>query len=355
MKSTGKQIRGTWYVVALSGLLAYGCSQPDGNADVAETAPEITPPVTEEIQHPAATIPAGDETSEVAALVNGQPIMISEVRAIFEERIAPYRHQIPPDQLEAFWQAQLPVMLEMAIGQKLIRDQIKERGLVADGEAIDARLAEFEQDIPEGQTLEQLTGRPRDELRQAVGEMLAFEQLLDAHGLTTVEPTEEQVEAYYEENMDQFQMPDSVEARHILLTVDDDDDEETRGAKLAEITAIREQLLEGADFADLANAHSDCPSGQRGGDLGSFGRGQMVPPFETAAFSQEPGEIGSVIETAFGYHIVQVIRSEDAHQVALDDVREQIAARMLDESRQEKQSALIKKLQNEADIQHFAP
>ena len=65
------------------------------------------------------------------------------------------------------------------------------------------------------------------------------------------------------------------------------------------------QLGEGSEFGELARTHSDCPSGASGGDLGFFGRGQMVPEFEEAAFNMEIGEVSDVIETAFGYHLVQ--------------------------------------------------
>jgi parvulin-like peptidyl-prolyl isomerase len=72
-----------------------------------------------------------------------------------------------------------------------------------------------------------------------------------------------------------------------------------------EINALAAQLQGGADFAELARAHSDCPSSQKGGDLGTFGRGQMVGPFEEAAFGLEVGHTSGVVETPFGYHIIQ--------------------------------------------------
>jgi len=81
----------------------------------------------------------------------------------------------------------------------------------------------------------------------------------------------------------------------------------------AKIDGIRERILAGEDFAALAKEHSDCPSGQRdGGNLGEFGRGMMVPAFEEAAFSQPIGEVGPVIESPFGYHIVKVTARDEA-------------------------------------------
>jgi hypothetical protein len=84
-------------------------------------------------------------------------------------------------------------------------------------------------------------------------------------------------------------------------------------AAKAKIDSIRERLLKGEDFAALAAENSDCPSGSRaGGDLGTFGKGAMVPEFEQAAFTQEIGAIGDVVKTQFGYHIVKVTERDDA-------------------------------------------
>lgn len=102
-------------------------------------------------------------------------------------------------------------------------------------------------------------------------------------------------------------MADQVGASHILLMYD--------GSMRSSATRSKEEALElinklktdiegGADFAGLAQEHSDCPSGQSGGDLGMFGRGQMVPEFETATFALEVGGTSDVVETAFGYHLI---------------------------------------------------
>lgn len=74
---------------------------------------------------------------------------------------------------------------------------------------------------------------------------------------------------------------------------------------LSEIQQLKSQIESGGDFAQLAKQHSDCPSGRKGGDLGVFGRGQMVPAFETSAFGMEVGQTSDVVETEFGYHLIQ--------------------------------------------------
>ena len=103
-------------------------------------------------------------------------------------------------------------------------------------------------------------------------------------------------------------MPNSVRASHILLMYQGSQrSSATRSKEEAQqqIQQIESQLQQGADFATLAREHSDCPSSSKGGDLGQFGRGQMVGPFEDAAFGMEVGQTSGVVETPFGYHLIQ--------------------------------------------------
>lgn len=85
-----------------------------------------------------------------------------------------------------------------------------------------------------------------------------------------------------------------VKASHLLV------------ATKEEVEDIQKQIEAGADFAELAQKHSKCPSGQNGGDLGFFGKGQMVPEFEEAAFSLAVGEMSGPIQTQFGWHLLKV-------------------------------------------------
>jgi peptidyl-prolyl cis-trans isomerase C len=103
-------------------------------------------------------------------------------------------------------------------------------------------------------------------------------------------------------------MPDQIKASHILLMYSGAArSRATRSKQEAEqqIASLKAELDGGADFAALARAHSDCPSSGQGGDLGSFGRGQMVGPFEKAAFALDVGQTSGVVETDFGYHLIQ--------------------------------------------------
>ena len=103
-------------------------------------------------------------------------------------------------------------------------------------------------------------------------------------------------------------MSDQVEASHILLMYEGSSRSSATRSKdeaLEQITALKAEIDGGADFAELAANHSDCPSGSSGGSLGSFGKGQMVREFEEATFAMAVGETSDVVETDFGYHLIQ--------------------------------------------------
>lgn len=95
-------------------------------------------------------------------------------------------------------------------------------------------------------------------------------------------------------------MPDSIRASHILRNVDGRSKEDA----LKEVEDIKAAIDGGADFADQAREHSECPSGSSGGDLGDFGRGMMVAPFEEVAFDLDVDEVSAPVETDFGYHLI---------------------------------------------------
>ena len=105
--------------------------------------------------------------------------------------------------------------------------------------------------------------------------------------------------------------PEQVKASHILVKVDAGADEAKKAEARKKIQEIQQKVKAGGDFEALATENSDCPSKAKGGDLGFFERGQMVKPFEEAAFALKPGEVSGIVETQFGYHIIKVQEKKD--------------------------------------------
>jgi peptidyl-prolyl cis-trans isomerase D len=142
----------------------------------------------------------------------------------------------------------------------------------------------------------------------------------------------ERVRAAYEERQDEFDRPEEVRARHILVKVEEGAPEEEAGAARARIEEIRERITEGADFADVALEVSEDPgSKERGGDLGFFARGRMVPAFEEVAFSLEPGVLSEPVRSAFGFHLIRVEEKRPARLVAYDEAQREVARDLIAE------------------------
>ena len=149
-----------------------------------------------------------------------------------------------------------------------------------------------------------------------------------------VKVSEDDVKKYYEENKEQFVKGESVNASHILV-----DSEEKAQELLAKINAGE------ITFEDAARENSSCPSGQNGGNLGSFTRGQMVPEFDKAVFEMNVGEISKApVKTQFGYHLIKLIEKNEAEAAAFDEVKGDITEMLLAEKRREAYEKKINQL-----------
>lgn len=138
-----------------------------------------------------------------------------------------------------------------------------------------------------------------------------------------------ELKADYDRRKASFQMPEQVAASHILIKVDPDKGPAADAAAKQKAEALFARASKGEDFAKLANENTDDPSGKgSGGQLAPFGRGQMVPEFEQAAFDMKPGEIRGPIKTQFGYHIIKVLSKLPAHIRSFEEVKGQILAEL---------------------------
>lgn len=149
----------------------------------------------------------------------------------------------------------------------------------------------------------------------------------------------EDMQKYYEEHKDDFKEEESVQARHILVSKKEDAEK------------ILAELKAGADFVELAKKYSQDPgSKDNGGDLGKFGRHDMVEEFGKVAFSLAPGTISDIVKTDFGYHIIRVEAKYPEKQLTFDEVKDQIKEIMLEEKRSQEFDKYLKDLQAKAKI-----
>lgn len=163
------------------------------------------------------------------------------------------------------------------------------------------------------------------------------EQLLMEYAVTKcvegVKVKEEDVKAYYEAHKDDLNAEETVNASHILV-----DSEEQANQILADIKAGT------ITFEDAAKQYSSCPSKEQGGNLGDFGKGQMVPEFDQAVFSMEVGELAGPVKTQFGYHLIRLNSKNEAAEIPYADIREQLYQQVMQEKQQAAYQSKINQL-----------
>lgn len=156
-----------------------------------------------------------------------------------------------------------------------------------------------------------------------------------------IKVSEEEIKAYFDENKDSFVSEEQVEASHILLDTKEKADE------------LLAQLEKGADFAKLAKENStDTASAAVGGDLGFFGKGAMVEPFEDAAFAMEIGKM-EVVESEFGFHLIKVTDKKPAAEAKFEDAKEEIAESLISQKMQADYSSWVTKKFEEYKVETF--
>ena len=157
------------------------------------------------------------------------------------------------------------------------------------------------------------------------------------------------VQQYYNDHHQQFQVPEEVRVRHILIKVPTNANAQVVAAAKAKAEDILKQLKAGGNFADLAKKYSDDPGSKtQGGELGFIQHGATVPAFDQTAFSLQPGQLSSVIRTQFGFHILQVEEKQPAHLKPVDDVHDLILANLTQQAQAKAAQEYAAKLQAQA-------
>ncbi len=297
----------------------------------AEAAEKKNPPA------PAATALKKTALPDPVAKVNGVPIPASDLqKALNAFNKSPSAAQVPPGKEK---EVQL-FLLNQMLGAELMY-QVSNKTLVKEqSKKIDDAFGkirsrfktddEFKKGIAE-------QGLTEKDLRELIRRNIIIENYIEQEILPKHQVTDTEAKEFYDKNPETFTQPEQIRASHILITVDAKaTDAEKKKAK-DKADSLLKQLKNGADFAKLAQENSGCPSSKQGGDLGYFGKGQMVKPFEDAAIALKPGELSTVVETQFGYHIIKLAEKKPASKIAFTDVK----AKIIDNIKRKKVSEAI--------------
>lgn len=350
-------------VLAFLMLITLGCNgQKEKNQEAAKSSGQQAAALAEKSagKAPAAPslTPSADAVAAASAVtvaeVDGLKFTKGQFDTEMKRNLNGVGGQMTPEQIEKLKPEIKKHIIDDFVNRTVLSLEAKRLKIDAAASEISAATEQVKKGLPPGATLEELLKKmdmTEADFQERLTLGVKINKLVLAQPLSKANPTEKEVSDYYKENKEKFKMPEMVHARHILVSLTAGDNDKTRAEKKAKAEALRKQLLAGADFAGLAAKNSDCPSKAKGGDLGTFPRGQMTKPFEDAAFSQKVNETGPVVTTEFGYHIIQVLAHNEPKVINLDDkVRGEVSKFLKRQKMQDAYTELLKKLRAKATI-----
>ena len=258
-----------------------------------------------------------------------------------------------------------PALAEKAV--EIFTKQINNQKAAYDKLPAERRKQIDEQLAKQNMTVEKAVAKQKEEMKKDVmgraqdkeyQKKLAIQVWIDEKVVKNIEVTDADEKKYYEDNIKQFSTPERVDASHILIIPEGADPrkgikptQEAKDAAKKKIEDILAKVNAGEDFGKLAEQYSACPSGKRSkGDLGFFGKGQMDPAFEKAAFALKKGEVSGIVESSFGYHIIKCNKKEAAKTAPFDEVKNAIKERLKGQKIGEKIKSCIDAEKKECDI-----
>lgn len=261
------------------------------------------------------------EPKGTVARVNGTAIDALELRRA--KKVLLRGQKIPAEQ-QALLDKQ--AMDQLVSAELLYQAAVKQDAKVLDKD-IDAKIAQdrtrFKDEQEFKKAINDLDMDEKD-LREYIRRGLLISRYVEADFVSKIKVSDADIQNFYDKNPDKFKRDEAVKASHILIGVDSGATAEEKSKAREKAEKLQKEAAGGADFAALAKSNSTCPSSRQGGDLGFFGKGQMVAPFEKAAFALKPGQISDVVETQFGFHVIKLTDKKAASVTELKEVKAKI-------------------------------
>jgi parvulin-like peptidyl-prolyl isomerase len=285
-----------------------------------------------------------DSLPETVAKINGKTISRDEFKRTFYLML--YLNNVPKSAESTIPKS---IILNQSIIQTILVDKARSEGFNQSAE-------KTEEDFAKVLSLNNLT---IEGFKQEIsGKDFSFEDFINFYNeqaiindffnktiLSKISVSDEDARKYYNENKAQFIVPERVRASHILVNSSE------------EAEMIIKKLGEGISFSELAKNYSIGPSGPKGGDLGFFARGQMVPEFENATFAlKKIGDYTTTpVKTQFGYHVILLTGKENASTLSFEEVKDKLKEELVQKQAGETINKFIKELYNKSNVEIFIP
>ena len=306
---------------------------------------------------PADTAPAAKAIAftDPVAVVEGVEIKKADLDQAFAGVLA--SQGMPPDQAAQIPEAQRMQFYRMLLDDMIVDKLIAKRSAetkVADAE-IETALAKVQKNFGSEEDMKkqiEASGQSLDKVKDNIRNQLRSQTWLDEQIKGKDAVADAEAEEFYKGNPDKFKRPEQVRASHILVTVTADAKPEVVVEKEKAAAAILERVKKGEDFAKLADEISEDPSAKTNkGDLGFFGREQMVKEFSDAAFAMKKDEVSKEpVRSQFGYHIIKVTDRNDSETVPLDSAKPKVLAYLQQQKKQKAVQAFVQELRQKSEV-----
>lgn len=272
---------------------------------------------------------------EVIAEVNGAPVkrdlLVRTLKSV-EKTHAMTGQVLTQEKLDQIKGA----VVENIINSEVLLHQAGVEGIAVDPEKAKENYEQFKKQFPNEEAFRELLkaqDMTEEEVKKEFERSSRLRALLEKNIFSKITVSSDDMRKYYDQNKTEFERKESVHASHILARIitsaDPKANEESKAKAKKKIEEIEKKLKGGADFAKLATQESEDPgSGPKGGDLGFFTRGQMVPAFEKTAFELEAGKISPVVESDFGFHIIKVWEKKPAGMIPFEEASKPIEGKL---------------------------
>jgi peptidyl-prolyl cis-trans isomerase C len=247
-------------------------------------------------------------------------------------------------------------VLENLIARELLYQESQKKEIKISEEEVNEQLISLKGQFPNEEEFNKALKRmnlTEASIKEKLARDLSLKKLIDHEIAPKVKLSDMDIRAFYENNPETFKQPERVKASHILVKVDPKADASQKAEAQKKIDLVQAKLQKGEDFGALAKEYSEGPSGPKGGELGYFTRGQMVKPFEDAAFAMKPGEVSGKVETRFGYHLIKVTDKTPETTMSYDEVKDRLGEFLKQKKMQEEINVYVKRLEEQAKIERF--
>ena len=249
-------------------------------------------------------------------------------------------------------------VLDEVIGIVLLQQDAKASGVTATDQEVQQQVAAQKGNFPDEATYKKAlaqAGLTEEKLRQQARDQIAVQKYLQSRFAQAGNVTDQATREFYDKNKAKIQAPERVRVRHILIRFDakgSPADKEKAREKAADLL---KRAQGGEDFAKLASEYSEDPGSKvRGGELDWITQGQMVPTFEQAAFAlKKPNDLSPVVESQFGFHVIQLLEHQDAGTLPYEQVKGRIGQLLKQQQAQQQLAARVRELRSKAKVEVF--